>query len=505
MKYQKCANQNCRIAKSTLKGNLAKVLKRKKVSKKDVKTEQSPTKMRCQKPKKDSIFALNHDCLIEVFRYLNMNDLANLVNASPKFELSAYKVYRLKYRQEVLSIYIKTDANFVMRLDDAGLFGTFTLPQMKQFFENFGTSIYKVRIEDGLSQSTVVISLLKLIIKYCKKSLYDLRLSKIQITSKILLCLRPIQPKIQRLELHACILEKQFSNIFTGLTNLMVLRLSYVAISPESIHHVFPNLVHFSIYCSRTVENQHLTEFIELNPQLSVFDIRYCRHISHHIFEPIGKHLPNLSELHIRFCQKYSGSFKQFPLNVKNLRQLSLVGFRNLETYLSGMVENNQQLSTLELHDQNLDESVVNVINCIGMYSNIRTLELNQASLTRQHLTLIARNAKNVREMKLSTNSNQMHFGFDALVSLADSCKQLTVLELNTRRAKTLQFTCESLHGFVDVLESRPNESSRKLRIKSRDSIHVKVPQNHLVMYQHLLKLETQNSKKSLNRSSCTS
>lgn len=95
-----------------------------------------------EEPKENAIFALNDDCLIEVFRYLNIHDLVSVVNVSPRFRHSACKAFGLQYRKQVLSIFFRPGhTNFVLRLDGFGLFGTYSLRGMKQFFRNFGPAV----------------------------------------------------------------------------------------------------------------------------------------------------------------------------------------------------------------------------------------------------------------------------------------------------------------------------------------------------------------------------
>lgn len=208
MRRQKCLNENCRIAKSELKGNLSKALKQKKVSKKEAKNDSLPKKVKRKRPKENAIFALNHDCLIEVFRYLSMNDLINLVNASQKFLPSAVKAYGLQYRHEVLSIYVQPDTTFIMRLDCQSFYGTYTLQEMKLFFRNFGAAVNVIEIEHGPFEQQLIYSLLKSISKYCCKSVTDLRLEKFKVTPRIMKCLQPLQQILKQLTLYECDLNR---------------------------------------------------------------------------------------------------------------------------------------------------------------------------------------------------------------------------------------------------------------------------------------------------------
>lgn len=237
--------------------------------------------------------------------------------------------------------------------------------------------------------------------------------------------------------------------------------------------------------------NEHLIRFIRRNRQLTEFDVRYCPNITQRIFERIGTHLTNLTELHIHFDKdQYTGTFDQYPLNVRNLQRTSLVGFKHLDTYLNQMAESNQTLNAVEIHDQKDDKQIAKLIDCIGHYKNIDTLEFHETHINDEHLAQMAKKMPKLKELNLNSNSCEMNFSFDALIRLADACKQLTLLKLNTRRAKTLQLKCETLHGFVDVIESRQMGSAKKICICSRDSIHVKVPRGHLDTYQQMLKLE---------------
>lgn len=495
MKLPKCLNENCRIPISE---RVSIVLKSKKttntLSKKVVEKVKKAKKIKSMKPEENAIFALNDDCFIEIFRYMNMHDLVNLVKASSQFQPNACTAFGLKYRHKALSIFILPDRKFVMRLDHVGLHGEYTLAEMKRFFRDFGAAISNLEIEHGQLQSNVIKVLLKSICKHSAKTLTCLRFDKVTFTPKILSCLRPLRQTLNKLVLYGCDLY-ELPNLFRNFPNLNVLELFRSSINPEVIQFAFPNLREFSVCSSRQLKNDNLIEFIRQNPQLTAIDVRYCRFITEDIFEAIGHHLTTLSELHIEFNKNsYTSQYQQFPLNVHNLQRLSLVGFLHLDTYLNEMAPNNSQLQSIDLHDLNDENQIKNVIDCIGQYKNITRLQFHGSRITSKHVQQIARKVPKLMEIMLTSNSVEMFFDFKALVGLVDNCKELTVLKLTTPRVKTLLFNCETLHEFVDVIGKRTEKSKKTVYIYSRDSINIKVPTDHLVIYRNFLKIETKEN-----------
>lgn len=339
-------------------------------------------------------------------------------------------------------------------------------------------------------ESNVINSLFQSISKHCS-NIADLRIDKCKLTPKILSKLEPLQETLTRLELSACSLG-DLPNLHDILSTLTILKLIDVSNVGEIIQHAFPNLVDFSICNSHTLKDEHLIGFVEQNAQLTTFGVRCCRHITHNIFVPIATHLTALLDLHIQFDKNsHSGTFDQYPLNVRNLQKLALVGFRHLSTYLDKMAPQNENLRAIELHDRIMDDQMANVINCISSYKRVNVLEFYETPINRKNLMQIAKNAPQLVELMLNSNSTEMDFDFDALIRLTERCKHLTTLKLNTNRAKILKFNCETLYRFVTTVEKRTDGAARKINIYSRNSIDVQVPKDHFVVYRDRLKLVT--------------
>ncbi len=402
--------------------------------------------VKCIKPEENAIFNLSDDCFIEIFRYMNVHDLVNLVKSSPKFQPNASKAFGIKYRHKPLRISrisIQSVRRFEMHLDHVGLKGVYSLPQLKWFFRNFGAAISNVEIENGHFESNVI-NILKLICGHSAKTLTCLRFHRIKFTSKILSYLRLLRPTLNQLNLNDCNLY-ELPNLFRNFTNLAVLGLNRSSIDPKIIEHSFPNLRELKIYNSRRLKNENLIEFIRLNPQLTVFDIRYCQFITHDIFGTIGVHLAMLSTLHIHYNRKrYAGTYQQFPLNIYNLQTLSLVGFVHLDTYLNEMAPHNVRLNSIEIHDLDDENQTKNIIDCIGQYKHITRLVFVQSRITSKHVQQISRKVPQLMELILHSSSVDIRFDLNALVGLTDNCKQLSVLKLETGGTKTLLFDCQT-------------------------------------------------------------
>lgn len=189
------------------------------------------------------------------------------------------------------------------------------------------------------------------------------------------------------------------------------------------------------------------------------------------------------------YINHYSGRFQQYPLNLTNLRKLSLKGLVHTDEYLHEMASISQELKSINLISIHDTMKALAAINHFANYQHITHLQVRNCLINSEHLERIAQNAPNLVEVHLDLK-HTIDLDFRAIIRLMNGCEQLTTLEIRTKKARMLHFDCEMLHELVEVIGRRTKESTKKVTIYGRENLNVKFPTDHLDIYRDQLKVE---------------
>lgn len=258
---------------------------------------------------------LDDDCLLEIFRQLDIDDLPSIANVCVRFNQNAKKIYSSKFR--------KTQIWFRNKGYDDWLL-------------NFGSMMESVTIW--------TVEMLEKVGKHCT-SLKDLRvkmspfINYVQLDEKLMEKFQPLFAKLEKLTFENCLLMDHIKTGLIGCQQLKVL----------------------------TIENKLLEES---ESELAMYDgderdqraelMPFANLHSSELFQSVGENTPNLEELqiHVKYMDDTS-NFQRDVLSLCNLRSLKVLDMHiygeNASNLMKAFAENEIQIEDLKLKDGKID------------------------------------------------------------------------------------------------------------------------------------------------------
>lgn len=262
----------------------------------DEPNNQQPTKIQRLENTDETIQAtkiidLNDDCLLKIFRHLNLKSLFNVAVANEWLRPAAGEVYKRKFGAKKVRIpkcddyYSNTHAvanngkfSKVPGLNEMDT--TIVVRGLKptlQFLRCFGSSINNLTINYNKSKSKRYQYVLQYINDYCAKSLIEISIfcmPNVAIATE-----QPFQNvfhSLKNVQFQCCSLGQQWPSIleyFSNVQNLHLVRNVYCETN-KVILKPFQHLKNISIVASKdTWLNKNMANFFQMAPQLSGLEI----------------------------------------------------------------------------------------------------------------------------------------------------------------------------------------------------------------------------------------
>lgn len=219
---------------------------------------------------------VNNDCLENIFKYLNLDDLLNVVDANKWLRVAADYVYRRRYGQRIVELcdlnskktgYIQTN-NKSPKI--AGL------KKCLRFVRCFGHNIYELKIDYCRSSRKDYTYLDQYVNEFCADSLTHIKYIR---KSTILLEI-PEKPftKLEILGIIHSNLGNRFEEIMKWFPKLRRLYMDSNRMDGNSVEVNIPNLEHLIVTLNSgkkyIINHKNVIEAVRLNPQLRSLFIR---------------------------------------------------------------------------------------------------------------------------------------------------------------------------------------------------------------------------------------
>lgn len=254
-----------------------------------------------------SIIKLNNDCLVFIFKMLNINDLLSVADASKSFKEAVDWVYVKKFKHK--DIVIKSTIplqNRCIEIKDH-LINIFDLKNCLKMLRCFGHLFFEVVIyyNDGNRRHHNEVD--RYLNKYCAHNLHCIVMYNSQLWT-----MEYIEKPFKNLfsiAFYSCHLNKNLSNFNQWFPDLHALKLNgeNVFNDHKSIEKHFPKICCLSIDVNRsdksTINILNIAKVMHLNPQIDV--VRFGGDILDAKFlHSIGDHLQNITHLEVNWNQE---------------------------------------------------------------------------------------------------------------------------------------------------------------------------------------------------------
>lgn len=259
---------------------------------------------------------LNDDCLLEIFslHLLDLQDFCSLAETCKRF-------------REIVSRNVPKDIEFerkshgdriITRFDKYGD-KVYQSETISKVFKNFGSMLKEVSIDNGCINNKSWEFLINLVAHHCEDDLKTLSIRNAELTHTTALQLRPIFKSLERLFLHRS-RSVDDSAIFTGLDELVDLRIAWVANCEAILKNTFPKLEVFEYV--KDGDNADVPTFLIIRP-----DNELC---AQPLMDFIQRH-PTLKELSICFDCGEKTATKILEVIVNSCKDLEKLYFNGGE------------------------------------------------------------------------------------------------------------------------------------------------------------------------------
>lgn len=192
---------------------------------------------------------LNDDCLLEVFKYLDLENLLVAGDVCRRFRLNARSHFALKFKEDRLHIgrgslpyghlYLSPRNKFVQTCSMRGILRLSEslkafLPRVSQILRLFGSSIKFIKLGGTCKNRPVEIFakgqriILDLVSRYCSGTLIELNISQCDLTGEIEITIRPLLLHLQKLIISECRYSQLFGQMLSKWSpNLRESQFSY--------------------------------------------------------------------------------------------------------------------------------------------------------------------------------------------------------------------------------------------------------------------------------------
>lgn len=346
------------------------------------------------------IVHLSDECLVKIFRHLNLADLTSVAEANVRLAASAKQVFAQVHENHRLFIRSRGDVIQIPEwhpLVDRGRC-TLTGQIMENMFKHFGKYLRRIKVLHTIIgfRGTPNFNLVKLIAEHCSETLIELECFG-RTTFSIFHRIDKAFVRLEKLILSEILTVesplKNFNKIFPNLRFLEFHNVFHV--HQLVLDQQFPRLEHFGLYTFPYVkfDERHILyiqKIVAKNPQiksLSVYDMKLIPD------RLTLESMPNIERLEIggKYIQNTPfqfGNLKSLKLIYSNENQANCIEWRSLPA----------QLERLEVVGFNVNEKLLNlVLQCPGLQS-LAVMAFETFDL--EHLQKIAEHLQHLKQVE---------------------------------------------------------------------------------------------------------
>lgn len=375
---------------------------------------------------------LNNDCLLRIFRHLNIEDLVMASDTCQRFQKCSFDAYKMEWRSH--SIWLRNDTR------DNQLASTAIL-------HHFGNILKNIFVDFGGWKDD---HFFEMIIEKCSRK------------------------QLTELELSGAIFNRETIRRFADkFSNLKCLSIVNMMDDPYHLNHFaehFPKLQHLKLE-AYSFDNGSVEQFIRLNPQIKCLSLLYHNHVENvrTVLESIDRHVTKLERLEFNWMRGVVQETEYRSLLFTNLKELRFNHFDNAANMQHLSIANdNLEILELELGTCDMD-----VINFICNYKQLKHLSIQRINYPFDYRDLLKLNEflTKLKTLEISTVLGNINRQPSLpIIEFVLASKQLTMLTISDEGlrefsgiAKRVQMELGTNNWRVEYTPSKNEISVRKL------------------------------------------
>lgn len=341
---------------------------------------------------------LNGDCLLKIFRHMDVEDVAIASDVCQRFQDLAKEAFKYEWKGKLVWLSNETRESAL---------------ESSAILHNFGSQLQKVQIVFGERRNDAFFN--RIVEKCCSSQLTEVDVCG-EILSKENVC--------------------RLKNKFTNLRSLGFEKTTHNFADLECIVQHFPTSEQIRLF-GHPFENRHVQQIMHLNPQLKSLSLLYRNDAENvrQMIESIDQYLPQLEELALEWMTGDDADFIGYkPMFLKNLKSLKFMNFgRGMN--MQHLSISNEKVEELQLEEGTCDESVVDFI-C--QYKEVKKLAIRYVDypLDYKHLLKLSNDLPKLAEFEISSSCRNVHH--EDIVHFISGSQQLVKFVIKDDKRKDI-------------------------------------------------------------------
>lgn len=450
-----------------------------------------------------SIMALNDDCLLEVFEYLDWWDLGAVADVCRQFRRNAKACFA----------YSKKDDFEVFCVEYQKL-GMTSFNQMLvktvRCLRNFGEFIIKIDAKPSRKHSRTTIDLL---VRYAGQTLTELNLCHLDLQDDLVAPMGRLVERLHKLTLDSCKMDVKFLSMWPlWSAELRELEWTRCGVPLEYfdfdfLHQPFPKLLKIALLDVFHLRGTDIAKMLKHNPQIKELSFRPAdMNFSSHgtIMAVIAQHVPEIESLNLQCVDVDVSTLPaagvQYFSHLKNLRALT-IGLNSIKhteyivSVISAIGAANIQLKCLVLMNLSLEyfgNCAETFVNAISRFTQLESLELHAVlDLTAYHLIEICKNCSKLSTICTSGDFVPTPANILNIIRHSEKLQSLSIVPNRWPDGAYHPF-CIDINTFtelVNIVKSRRNDRQTKLTIWFSVFYNTEVPIELARVHEELLSI----------------
>lgn len=409
------------------------------------------------------ILDLNDDCLLEVFKYLNLLELNESAAVCKRFRQNA---------RECFARSKKNDLDLFVDIHRAGDTLDRVITKAWSVLRNFGEFITRVKVDNGNRTDYPYLkamcspAIIELLVRYCHtvnathgKALRDLELFAFDFQDDFAHTMGPLIERLHTLTLRCCNIEGMFLSLWpVWATELRELRLIGINVTWkrfDCLHQRFPKLVKIVLHYIYDLNISDIAKMLKFNPQLKEIELNDCCSLPFvgNTFVLIAEYVPEVETLNLisNRLHKNRECIQHFA-KLSKLKSLTLrIGSTDALSVIGTIAPANISLKYLCIWELDFLTRADRVIDVISKFKRLETLKLQQVmGLSTPHLIEICKHC-----CELSTIHTFGDFlpTPDNILEIVRSLTKLRSLHIRPWNVSAYNQYCVDVDEYTELLE----------------------------------------------------
>lgn len=423
----------------------------------------------------DILNNLNDDCLMQIFELLPLPDLCNVAEVCQQFLQNAKTVFQLHHT--------------VFNTKQISKSGEYTdMKVAEQLFRNFGFYIKELIVKGTCVRNTIEVeTMLYLANKYCVSiDFQSLTLERVNIKGPMrwIFPLLSLFYKLQKLELHACRLDKEFGR-FLSFCQIPTIQVFSNYGSTDWMNHTFwylRNLTLIELWQSESA----MKEFIKLNGHLQSLVIHES-FLSSKIFKTVARRMPEIRQFCFAGKNLRDRKIRKNVLHLakcKSLTSLKLnCGAFSVKHLIDEFIKETIPIAELNISFGTVD---MELVEKLADLKSLKSLALRRTKMNNVSLVDLVKKLPELNELHIDIKDIDVK----GIVKMLPFAQNLSKLSIGCERSN-VQIGIVDYRSILYIVQGRGKAVQLRIKIES-ESRNLFVPFNLLQENSYWVKIDNE-------------